>query len=252
MNSMATLTPQSQNDRFVAIAHEAKQFPISRRFAWLILINASLMVAIAGGVYTFYHAKHSQNSERNGPMASAVASANPQANKQAQLPVLDANSNTANRYFAGESNALDFRKDGSKGAFSMNVEKNGNNVTVKWDQNMQVSSVMVYDLGRLDNLTDSKLVFGVSYGDTPTPFPSGTPLILNAKMASPMPTPTIVVPTVFLPNPYRLGEIPSNYHRLGLPEEGKSLLTKGARYSIEATAWNQNGGQKIASYTFTE
>lgn len=236
----------------------------NRKIVWLIVVNLVLVLAIGSGVWVLV-----QNSRKTlpKPQTQQALHQSPQATGSAQpeLPVIDPNSNTANRYFSGDSNAIDFRKDGSKGDFTIGMEKKDGKVVLDWDKSLKVTGVTVYDVGRLDILTDHIVAFATSFIEPkPLVLASGNPQPLPATAAAkpqkPMPVPTITPPTTFISSPYTVGTIAQGYFNTTPstnPNQSEaqinadSLFKPGKRYSIEVYALAPDNKQQMASYTFT-
>lgn len=259
----------SSNDAFAQPAPGTRRL-LGPRMVWLIVVNLVLLLAVAGGITVLV-----KNSRKTKPQAQPpqALNQNMQATGSAQpeLPVINPNSNTANRYFSGDSNAIDFRKDGSKGDFTIGMEKKDGKVVLNWDKSLKVTGVTVYDMGRLDILTDHKVIFSLSYVDPKSlPRPSFDPQALQKQLQqatasgkkpvlpSLAPLPTIAPPTVFIPTPYMVGQVPQGYFNTTPTENNQqpqtdpnALFKPGKRYSIEVYAMGADGKPKMASFTFS-
>lgn len=238
----------------------ARSLLANKHLVRLIILNALLLLAIGASLYLIINNRH-----KTKPTTPTLSGNKAQGSLTPELPVINSQSNTANRYFAGESNAIDFRKDGSKGDFTVTMQKQGNNVVLNWDNTIKTSSVIVYDFGRLDILTDHKVVFGISsYKPLPTPtfMPikgSFVPLPTIATGAlqmrfSPPPVSTPIPISALknpIPQPYTVGTIPEGLFKIGTAEQNATIFQTGKRYSIEVTGVNTASKLQMASYTFT-
>ncbi len=151
-------------------------------------------------------------------------------NNQDELPVINPDSNTASRYFniVGESDFLDFREDGLMGDFKLDVTHEDDSTLLEWDDAVKVHTITVYDMGRLDNLTDHTVVFS-----TTTVKEEGQNVIA-------------VVINDYLKSPLELTTAQNN----DSSDTQALQFKKGNRYSIEATGIKD---EKLvwSAYTFT-
>lgn len=139
--------------------------------------------------------------------------------------VIHPNNDTAYRYYniVGKSDWYDFRPDGSTGDFILQMTKNNGFVIVQWDEDVKASSIDLYDVGKLYDLTDQKKV----YSDT----------VVHTRIAAH----GMVVASIegSIRNPYQIGELSSpSVH-----------FIKGHRYSIDV--YGTKGEKSLwAAYTF--
>lgn len=157
-------------------------------------------------------------------------------------------SETAEKYYPGGGNAIDFR-DGAEGDFEVELSRKGEKVVLNWPAEIKVIEVKLYNLGTLWNLQDHSLVFTIGTFDiTKPPLPPATgtqPLIPD----QPFPE-----PKVFLKSPYEIGQIPegffdNTFYTEEFPE-GSVIFQKGARYSVELYGINPEGKYLSGYYTF--
>jgi len=158
----------------------------------------------------------------------------PQTNTNGQPTapvVVDPNSNTASRYFPGGGNAIDFHENGSEGAFSTTLKKSNGTPVVGWDDSVSVANITMYDIGELDDLQDHHAVWSI--GILPGTDGDGSSL--------------------FLPNPYTIGELTTGFTSFVLGEDGmpiQNISLKGkTRYVIEVTG-TKDSQVLTAYYTF--
>ncbi len=236
------MAPQD-SERFVAVTHQSP----NKRSVFLIILIITLLIAIVGGIFALFVGKSTKTPISSPKQTSIPAYAQASASAQPALPAINSNSNTAARYFNVKSDAIDFR-DGAMGDFSTTITKNNNTVSLSYDNKIQAGSVTVYDLGRLDILTDHFIVFALSFIN-----PAAT--ITPAQGTTPAPIPT---PATALPNPYTIGDVPQGYYNTTPKNQQgqqaqtpQTIFKSGRRYSIEVAGTDQSGKIKIASNTFT-
>lgn len=201
------------------------------------MLNILLIFLLAGGIYLLLQDnidKHTRSTANNLNSTNSPVS-------QTRVTTVDPSSKTASRYFGNiTSNAVDFR-DGAMGDFTVGIDKeNNNHIQLHWDKAIRATAVTVYNVGKLDNLTDHTIPFAIQAA------PSST---------APAKQPSSNFPTVFVPNPYVIGDIPDGYAFSSIPNQKQStpgnIFKTGIRYSIEITGLTQDNKEVSGSYTFT-
>lgn len=198
----------------------------------LLILNVIILITIFAGVYLLF--QNMQNSQLKGRQPGVGSDAANSQTSAPVLPVLDPNSKTAKRFFpVNDSNAIDFREDGSEGDFLINLERKDQSVKLRWNTAIKATSVTVYNLNRLDDLSDHTIVFAIS----------SVPQGQSAKNAKPTQT--------YIPNSYTIGQIPQGlYNTTPVTQKKASIFSFGGRYSIEIYGSKDNK-RVMASYTFT-
>ena len=156
-------------------------------------------------------------------------------------------SETAEKYYPGGGNAIDFR-DKAQGDFTIELSKEGEKVILNWPAEIKVVGVRVYNLGTLRDLQDHKIVFDMVNWDINNP-----PVISEEEITEVLPE-TTSQPEVYLFPPYTVGEILEGFFDNTLyekeEEKGKPVFEKGDRYSIEIYGISSGGKYLGGYYTF--
>ena len=186
---------------------------------YFIIFLLILAVLLAGFLFWQFWQKAEWPPETlPTPSASAPSEKNPQ-------------SKTATRYFPYAGNAIDFREDGSQGDFEIELAKKEKTAELKWPEEIKVSRVQVFNLGKLWDLQDHRVVFDLGNRESATS-----------------------TPFAFLASPYEIGKIPEGFFNFTFYDKNFSekspIFVKGIRYSIELYGKDENNFQVSASYTF--
>jgi hypothetical protein len=152
---------------------------------------------------------------------------------------------TAERYYPGGGNAIDFR-NGAQGDFEIEASMAGNTVELSWPEEIKVVEVKVYDVGTLRDLQDHAVIFNIINWDVNSP-PELTDEIATSTPSGPLPQ-----PEVYLSPDYEVGDRPAGFFNgfFVEPEPKENLFEKGKRYSIELMGVNGAGELLMGYYTF--
>lgn len=156
-------------------------------------------------------------------------------------------SDTAERYYPGGGNAIDFR-DGAQGDFEIDISKSGDAIKLSWPKEIKVVEAKVYDIGTLYDLQDHKIVFNIINFDINK--------ILNPSEEAATPTVQEIPaqPEVYLSPSYEIGEIPKGFFEnpLATVTEGavEDIFEAGKRYSVELSGVDKDGKMLFGYYTF--
>lgn len=250
MEQTPEATPVQNQERFVGTNPNAKHFFRLPMFftnlplgtAWFAAIVVLVLLAIIGGIITLKQTNFGQSKRADSTLGS------PQ--EQPRLPVINPQSHTAGKYFLGNSQAIDFREEGSGGDFTLTLDRKNGATTLTWDNSIKATGIYIYNVGRLDDLTDHTVAFALSFNNPQAPTLQQPFLATSsAKQAAVIPP----SPTSFIASPYTVGTIPTGYYDVTPQQQkGKAVFKKSARYSIEVSGLDKNNQQKTAYYTFTE
>lgn len=154
-------------------------------------------------------------------------------------------SDTAEKYYPGGGNAIDFR-DGAQGNFEIKTSKTGETLRLDWPNEIKAIHVKVYDIGTLSNLQDHEVVFDIVNWDMNNPL----------EITEESPTSTIPEsfpqPNVYISSTYKIGDVPEGFFENSLiQEESQNIFEIGKRYSIELIGVNKEGKLLEGYYTFT-
>jgi len=152
----------------------------------------------------------------------------PQPVSSKEPAIVNPEGKAAFKYFPQGGNAPDFR-DGSNGSLAVTMERAGEQITFNWDPKVKISVVKVFDLGKIYNFKDNKLVWQIENYDPKNPKPQNQ--------------------TKFITSPYELGTTPDGFFLD--PNSNKELeLKKEGRYSVELTGLNEKNLPTLGVYTF--
>jgi len=159
-------------------------------------------------------------------------------------------SSTAERYYPGGGNAIDFR-DGAQGDFQISATKKSGKMVLTWPKEIKVTEVKVYNIGQLANLQDHFPVFSIIN------FDFTAPPVLPAEGSV---VPQEVIPEIFsqpevyLSPTYEIGKIPTGFFDSTFYTEsfvkGSVVFEQGSRYSVELYGINTQGKRLVGYYTF--
>lgn len=164
-------------------------------------------------------------------------------------------SKTAERYYPGGGNAIDFR-DGAEGDFEIKLSKKGEKIVLDWPTEIKITEVKVYNLGELWDLQDHFVTFNIANFDISAP-----PPIRKEELSPEVPEETrefpldvFPQPEVYILPPYPIGEIPEGFFDNTFYTEkfpkGSAIFEKGGRYSVELYGINPEGKYLSGYYTF--
>lgn len=159
-------------------------------------------------------------------------------------------SETAERYYPGGGNAIDFRQ-GAEGDFEIKLSRKGEKIVLDWPKEIKITEVKVYNLGQLWDLQDHFMVFNIINFDifAPPPTREGEPPEIPE-----LPPEILPQPEVYLSPPYQIGEIPAGFFDITFYTEkfpkGSPIFERGGRYSVELYGINPEGKYLSGYYTF--
>lgn len=144
-------------------------------------------------------------------------------------PIVYPEGKVAFKYYPKGGNAPDFR-DGSNGNFEVKLERKDNKIILSWPEKIKIANIKIIDIGKIWNLKDHKLVWGIQNYD-------------------PNQSPTSQTPQNYITSPYELGNRPEGFFLL--KEVSAFFQAKeGTRYSIELLGLNEKNLPILGTYTF--
>lgn len=157
---------------------------------------------------------------------------------------------TAERYYPGGGNAVDFR-DAAQGDFQIGAAKKSGKMILTWPKEIKVTEAKVYNLGNLANLQDHFPVFDIiNFDFFNPPTPSANESVVPQEISLDI----FPQPEVYLSPTYEIGKIPTGFFDITFYTEsfikGSAVFEEGSRYSVELYGINAEGKRLAGYYTF--
>jgi hypothetical protein len=144
-------------------------------------------------------------------------------------PIVNPEGRAAFKYYPKGGNAPDFR-EGSNGNFLVELERKDNKIILSWPEEIKIVNVKVIDIGKIWNLKDHQIVWGVQNYDPNQPSTGPTS-------------------QAYINPPYELGNKPEGFFLL----KGVNNIfqaSEGRRYSVEILGLNEKNLPVLGVYTF--
>ena len=215
---MPELKPESQPQTEVSVKPKEPFIKIGNRtnlliLAISILLSITVVIGIAGALFKTKIAKEAD----------------------VEPAIVNPKGTAAFKYYPKGQDAQgqtgpDFR-DGSNGPLEVKMERKEDRIVLSWDPSVKVTTVKVFDLGKIYKLKDQVLIWQIANYN-----PERSTLEAESDQIG------------HISSPYTLGEIKGFFLIIG----NQNLnLAQGTRYSIEITGINTEGLPTLGTYTFT-